>query len=146
MKDLHSHIKVVSLLDPVVVSATGNVADIDLAGYNSAEILIALGTEAGGQTLGASHNLAFKLEHADDNGAGAAGSYAAVEAKDILGFTPSSGVFFTLDDAAKDNAIYKAGYVGGKRFLKITYTETGTVSVPMGLTLVKGHPLDGPVA
>lgn len=146
MKDLHSKLGVVSLLDPVVVAATGNVADIDLAGFNSALILIALGLEAGGQTLGASHNLAFKLEHADDDGTGAAGSYAAVAAKDILGFTPSSGVFFTLDSATEDNAIYKAGYVGGKRFLKITYTETGTVSVPMSLILIKGDPQNSPVA
>jgi len=146
MKDLHNNIKPVSLLDPVVVAATGNVADIDLAGFNSAVILIALGLEAGGQTLGASHNLAFKLEHAPDDGTGAAGTYAAVEAKDIQGFTPVSGVFFTLDSATKDNALYKVGYVGGKRFLKLTYTETGTVSVPMGLTLVKGHPQDSPTA
>ncbi len=145
MKDLYNNISAVSVLHSVVVSATANHADIDLAGYNSAVLLIDLGTDAG-TGLGESHNLAFKLEHADDDGTGAAGSYAAVATADIQGYTPTAGVFLTVDSTDEDNTLYKVGYVGGKRFLKLTYTEAGTVSVPMTIIILKGHPIDAPVS
>lgn len=143
MKDLHSNIKPVSLLHSVVVTATGNVADIDLQGFNSCEFLVDVGVDAG-TGLGASHNLVFTLTHADDNGSGAAGSYANVDAADVLGVTAASGVVLTIDSTDEDNTLYRFGYVGGKRFLKLTYTETGTVSCPISIVLIKGHPADGP--
>ena len=143
MKDLHSNIKPVSILHAVVVSATGNSGDIDLAGFNSAEFLIDAGVDAG-TGLGASHNLVFTLTHADDNGSGAAGTYANVAAADVLGVTPANGVVLTIDSTDEDNTLYRFGYVGGKRFVKLTWTETGSVSMPMSITVVKGAPLDGP--
>lgn len=145
MKDLHSKIAPVSILHAVVVSGTNNSGDIDLAGFNSCEFLIDAGVDAG-TGLGASHNLVFTLTHADDNGSGAAGSYANVAAADVLGVTPSSGVVLTIDSTDEDNTLYRVGYVGGKRFVKLTWTETGTVSMPMSIILVKGDPLDGPTA
>ena len=145
MKDLHSNIKPVSLLDPVVVSATGNTGDVDLQGFNSAEIIVAVGLDAG-TGLSSSHKLVFTLTHADDDGAGSAGDYGDITAGDVLGVTPASNVVLTIDDTDEDNALYRIGYVGGKRFIKLTWTETGTVSMPMAVTLVKGHPNDAPTA
>lgn len=145
MKDLHSNIKPVSILNAVVVSATGNSGDIDLAGFNSAEFLVDVGVDAG-TGLGASHNLVFTLTHADDNGSGAAGTYANVGTADVLGVTPASGVVLTVDSTDEDATLYRFGYVGGKRFVKLTWTETGTVSCPISIVLVKGHPLDSPTA
>ena len=143
MKDLHSNIKPVSILHAVVVSATGNSGDIDLQGFNSAEFLVDAGVDAG-TGLGASHNLVFTLTHADDNGSGAAGSYGNVAAADVLGVTSASGVVLTIDSTDEDNTLYRFGYVGGKRFVKLTWTETGTVSMPMSISIVKGHAADGP--
>lgn len=143
MKDLHSNIKPVSILHAVVVSATGNSGDIDLQGFNSAEFLVDAGVDAG-TGLGASHNLVFTLTHADDNGSGAAGSYGNVAAADVLGVTAASGVVLTIDSTDEDNTLYRFGYVGGKRFVKLTWTETGVVSMPMSISLVKGHAADGP--
>ncbi len=143
MKDLHSNIKPVAVLHPVVVSATGNSGDIDLKGFNSAELIIDAGVDAG-SGLSASHKLVFTLQHADDDGTGAAGSYADVAAGDVLGVTPSSGVVLTIDSTDEDDTLYRIGYVGGKRFIKLTWTETGTVSMPMSVTLIKGHPHDAP--
>lgn len=145
MKDLDSNISPTSILHAVVVSGTSNSGDIDLAGYNSAQFVIDVGVDAG-SGLGASHNLVFTLTHADDNGSGAAGSYANVGTGDVLGVTPSSGVVLTIDSTDEDNTLYTFGYVGGKRFVKLTWTETGTVSMPMSISLIKGHPLDAPVA
>lgn len=144
MKDLCNIIDVEQVLDPAVVSATGNTGDIDLVGANSATLLIAIGEDAG-TGLSASHKLAFKLEHADDDGTGSADSYSACDDDDVLGYEDlSAGVFYTLDSTDEDDAVYKIGYVGGKRFIKLTWTETGTVSVPMAVVLVKGHLQDSP--
>lgn len=145
MKDLYNNIAVTQVTDPATVDATGNSGDIDLQDGNSATLLIAIG-EDGGSGLSSSHKLAFKLEHADDDGTGSADSYAACDDDDVLGYTSltEAGVFFTLDSTDEDDAVYKIGYVGGKRFIKLTWTETGTVSVPMAVLLIQGHLLDSP--
>ena len=48
MKDLHSNIDVVSVLDPIAVSATATYTDIDLQGFNSCELVIAVVVPAEG--------------------------------------------------------------------------------------------------
>jgi len=146
MKDLYNHLKVVQLVDPVVGTNSGApsaVSDIDLAGFNSAVLLWTVGTE--GSTLSGSNYWTLKLEHADDDGTGVAGSYSNVAAADVQGVTPSSGIVATVDDPAEDDTVYKIGYIGGKRFLKATIAETGTgPDLPQALLLIKGHPLDTP--
>jgi hypothetical protein len=148
MKDLYSIIKPTKVVAPVVGTnggAPAAVADIDLAGFNSAVICWEVGLEAG--TLSGSLYWTLKLEHADDDGTGAAGSYANVAAADVLGVTPASGICFTVDDPAEDETVLSMGYVGGKRFLKVTIAETGATSgLPQSVLLIKGHPLDAPVA
>ncbi|MEN6473756.1 MAG: hypothetical protein ABFD81_07075 [Syntrophaceae bacterium] len=137
MKDLHSNIDIVSVLDPVVVSATATHTDIDLAGFNSAELFIWLGLDAG-SGLGESNYLTFTLYDSADGT-----TYAVVETADVLGAgTITSGVILTVDSTDEDNTLYHFGYVGGKRYLQLVVTETGTVSCPMAIGVVKGHPLD----
>lgn len=138
MKDLHNNISAVSVLDPVVVSATATHTDIDLAGFNSAELLIWLGLDAG-SGLSSSNKLVFTLYDSND-----ASTYAVVETADMLGVTVASGVILTVDAVGEDNTLYSFGYVGGKRYLQLVVTETGTVSCPMAIGVVKGHPLDAP--
>lgn len=138
MKDLHNNIDIVSVLDPVVVDKTATYTDIDLAGFNSAELFIWLGTDAG-SGLSDSNKLTFTLYDSNDGT-----NYAVVEAADMLGVTPSSGVILTVDSTDEDNTLYHFGYVGGKRYLQLVVTETGTVSCPMAIGVVKGHPLDAP--
>lgn len=140
MKDLYNNIEVVSVLDPIAIEATAVHTDIDLAGFNSCIILIATGLDAG-TGLSASHKLVFTMDHSDDGI-----TYEAVTTADMLDLTVASGVVLTIDSTDEDNTLYKLGYVGGKRYLQLTYTETGTVSLPMSIIVVKGHPLDAPVA
>lgn len=150
MKDLFSHIegKTADAIVPIV-GANGSAPtalEVDLAGFNSALIFILVGLE--GSALSVSNYWTWKLEHADDSAvAGVAGSYANVAAADVQGVTPSSGIIVTVDDPAEDSTVYKIGYVGGKRFIKITPVETGTgPDLPQAILVVKGHPLDIPVA
>ena len=140
MKDLYNNIEAVSVLNPIAISATAVHTDIDLAGFNSCVILIDTGADAG-TGLSASHKLVFTMDHSDDGT-----TYTAVTTADMLDLTVSSGVVLTIDSTDKDNTLYKLGYIGGKRYLQLTYTETGVVSMPMSIIVVKGHPLDAPVA
>jgi len=149
MKDLFSNIETLTAdaIVPVVGANSSAPAalEVDLKGFNSALILILVGAE--GSTLSGSNYWTWKLEHADDDGTGVAGSYSSVATADVQGVTPVSGIVVTVDDPAEDNAIYKIGYVGGKRFIKITTAETGTgPNLPQAVVVIKGHPENAAVA
>jgi hypothetical protein len=140
MKDLYNNLAASSILDPIVVSATATYTDIDLQGCNSCLLLVSLGLDAG-SGLSADNKLVFVLSDSDDGT-----TYTAVETADMIDLTVTSGVVITVDAVGEDNTLYKLGYVGGQRYLQLVATETGTVSVPMTIILIKGHPQDAPVA
>ena len=144
MKDLYSHISIKQAIAPILVlDATVPAAvDVDLAGCNSAVIEISNAEKPVGDT----GTITLAITHADDTGAGVAGSYTNVAAADILGATPASGVVFTLATALQLAAVTKVGYVGGKRFIKLTLAEanansTGTI---IGINVIESHLLDVP--
>lgn len=150
MRSIHNEIKPVQSLQPQTVTSGGgavNTSDIDLQGFDAAEIIVNVGAN-GGDTLNGTNKFTLKLEHADDDGTGAADSYAAVGDTDIVGATQSSGVFATIDDAAEDSMLYRLGYIGGKRFIKVTITPAGTLSNgnPFSVTIIKGHPYIAPTS
>jgi len=137
MKDLYNHIEFVQAIKPVLVldDTVPAAATVDLAGFNSAVIELSVGlksADAGTITL--------KAEHSD------ATSFAAVAAADMQGVTPAEGVIYTIDADSDDSTsrIVKFGYVGGKRYLKLTIAEVGgnASGVILGVTVVKGHGLD----
>lgn len=140
MKDLYNNIEITSILDPVVVAATATHTDIDLKGFNSACLVVNCGLDAG-TGLSDSHKLVFTLKDSTDGV-----TYANVETADMLDLTVTAGTVITIDAVGEDNSIYKLGYVGGKRYLELTYTETGTVSMPMSIELIKGEPEKSPVS
>ena len=150
MKDLHSNISIVKGLTPqTVTSGDGavNTGNVDLQGFNSAEIEFSIGANLG-DTLSGTNKFTVALTHAPDDGAGSPGDYANVEAADVLGVTPATGVVFTIDAAAEDELVYRCGYVGGKRFIKVTITPNGTLTSgnPCAINIIKGHPSDAPTS
>lgn len=140
MRDLYHNLKEVSVLHPVVVTATATYTDIDLAGFNSCILLIDVGVDAG-SGLSSSHKLVYTLQDSADGV-----TYADVETADMIDLTVASGVVLTIDSTDEDNTLYKLGYIGGKRYLQLVGTETGTVSCPISITLIKGDPANAPVA
>jgi hypothetical protein len=142
MKDLYSNIETVSLLAPVSVTATGTITDIDLQGFNSACILIHLGTDSG-TGLSATDYWTFTMKDSPDGT-----TYTAVETADMVDLTVTSGIVLTVDAEDEDNTLYKIGYVGGQRYLELTYTETttGSNATLMSIELIKGNPEIAPVA
>jgi len=147
VRDLHSNIDIVTAIFPVLVldATTPDAAEVDLRGFNSAEVEISVGLKSAD-----AGTITIQLTHADDDGTGVAGDYANVAAADVLGVTPSSGIIHTVDcdaDASTSN-VFRYGYIGGKRFIKITVAEAGDNAngVILGVNVVKGHPDLGPTS
>ena len=98
---------------------------VDLQGLASAEIVV---------DIGAVTNIAnspqpswtFALQHSDTVNSG----FAAVEATDAVlpdgAALGANGVFATVDDAAEDDAIYRIGYIGNKRYVRVVATAANT--------------------
>ena len=137
MKDLHNSIDIESILHPIGITATATYTDIDLAGANSAELVIDIGLDA------ALTDAAYWEFHLYDSADGV--TYAAVETADMLGVTVTDGLILTVNSTDEDNTIYNYGYVGGKRYLELIVTEAGTaLTGVMGIMIIKGNLLDSP--
>jgi len=137
MKDLHNNIDITSILHPIGITDTAIYPDIDLAGANSAELVIDIGLDA------ALTGTAYWEFHLYDSADGV--TYAVVETADMLGVTVTAGLILTVNSTDEDNTIYSYGYVGGKRYLELVVTEAGTaLTGVMGIMIIKSDLLDSP--
>lgn len=148
MKDLLSKLAIVPIVGPASISADNTSSPIDLKGYGSA--LIVLGVGIGGITFDPTNKIEFKLVHADDKADGSPpdpADYVAVAAKDVHGASVGEGgIIKALTAAHPAAAVYKVGYAGNKRWLKLLADFAGThgTATPLSLLLVKGHGVDNP--
>lgn len=136
MKDLHSIIEVAELIAAATYSADNTPVAVDLLGFESAEIALAIG--AGGITFTSTNKIEFVLTHSDDNS-----TYTNVTADDLLGVSSvTSGIVKSLDAAHATADVTRFGYRGGKRYLKLLADFSGThgTGTPIGAVVVKGHP------
>ncbi len=145
MRDLHDNIAHVTAVAPRTIAGSNLASgDIDLAGFNAVEIVAFLGDidELGGSPVGAA-KLEVKLEHADDDGSGVPAAYANVGLADVLG--PSSVTNGIVASTTTDNNFLEVGYLGDKRFLRVTLVPTGlTNGGPVAAWAAKGSPRHAP--
>ena len=140
MKDLSNSISPAVSLAAAVRSAAANGTGVDLQGYESATVLVDVGAE--GDTLSSSVFFEVSLEESDDNS-----TFTDVEQAGIVdGTIASGGIFLKLDgttggDPDTTGGIFRVGYVGGKRYIRVVLAKTGTHSngTPIGAMVVKGH-------
>jgi hypothetical protein len=132
MRDLHNSIKC-SLAEPPVAALnnldTAFVSTIlDTANFGSAEFVGILGTNTD-----ANATFAVLVEDGDD---AALADAAAVDDAYLLG-VEAMGL-----DFADDNKVFKIGYVGPKRYVRVTVTPTGNNSgdVFFSAVWIQGHP------
>lgn len=132
-KDLKNNLSVASTIEPAGHTATATGTAVDLLGYQSALVVISTGT------FGASTDFGFEVQESDASGSG----FAAVASDDLIGTEPT-GVQATGD---LDNTVYRIGYIGTKRYIRVVATKgSGSNACPFGVNVVRGHPLDAPVA
>lgn len=140
MHNLTSNLLIEQVLKPqVIIGSALNSGNIDTQGVGALSVAVLVGLS--GDTLSGSVHIALKIEHADDNGSGAPGSYAACTDDDVLNITGlSSGVFVDIDSGSEDEKRYVLDYIGGKRFVKVTATPTGlTNGTPIAMLTLKGN-------
>lgn len=136
MKDLHNNILVSRLLSPVsVADNTAQVSQIiDTRGYASLELLIAIGSVADADVT-----FTVLVEHGD---AANLSDAAAVPDSQLLGTEALAG--FQFDD---DNEVRKIGYVGDKRYVRMTITPANNASAALlAAVAIQGHAAIAPVA
>ena len=128
MKDLHSSLSLIAALIPAVQAATATSAALDLQGFNSAEVLIQTGAIVG------AGDFTVKLQHSDTT---TSGDFVDTAAVDRLGSFPAS---------LATDSLYRVGYKGGKRYVRTVTTKNGGTSIIAGISLLRGHPTDAPIA
>ena len=136
MRDLYRNILVTQHLHPVTSSTTKTSTTVDLKGYDSANVLFAVG--ASGDTLSGSVYWTLKLTHSDDDS-----SYSDVALVDLN----NASATVVIDSASEDKTVYGFGYHGSKRYLRAVATPTGTHTngTPLGIVALRGTPAYAPV-
>ena len=139
MKDLSNNISPAVSLPAAVRTAAANGTGVDLQGYESATVLVDVGAE--GDTLSSSVHFEISLEESDDDS-----TYTDVAQASIIdGTIASGGIFLKLDgttggDPDTTGGIFRVGYVGNKRYIRVVIAKTGTHSTgtPIGAMVVRG--------
>ncbi|MGO6999008.1 hypothetical protein [Rhizobium leguminosarum] len=143
MKDLHSKLTIVNAIGAAVLAADNTPAAIDLQGYDSAEIVLAIGI--GGITFDATNKVEFKLTESDDDV-----TYNAVAIEDMLGLSSvgAGGIIKSLIAAQAAATVSRFGYKGGKRYLKLLADFSGThgTGTPISALVIKGNGFSNPQA
>tara|TARA_B110000444_G_C18794751_1_gene574271 strand:+ start:206 stop:658 length:453 start_codon:yes stop_codon:yes gene_type:complete len=143
MFDIKNNLKIVKGLSPATITANTSSAECDLKGFSGAMCVVTTGVS--GDTLSGTVFWNITLEHGDTSGA----LSTVTSSKDVTGGTLAANNSWALINAAGDASnVFGIGYVGGKQFLKITITKTGTHSngTIFGANFIKGHPISAPVS
>lgn len=134
MRDLFNHVHPVVAVAPAAATSDNTAwasGWIDRKGYESLTFLLATGTEAD-----ADATFAVTIQDADAENQSDA---AAVTDANLLGTLALAGFTFADDGEAR-----KVGYVGNKRYAKITVTPTANASAAyLSIIALLGHPWNG---
>lgn len=126
-KDIYSNVGQAVAVVPAVLTATNTSAAIDLAGFESAAVLINTGALVGAAVFNVT------LEESDASGSG----FAAVAASKIQG---------TLPTPLAASTAYKLGYLGAKRYIRTVLTLASGTSLAVSAVVLKGNARDKPTA
>lgn len=136
MRDLHNNIAIKRAIAPVsVADTTAQVSQIiDTSGYGSLEFVITPGAIA---DVDATFTVLV-----EDGDASNMSDAAAVADTGLLGTEALAG--FQFDD---DNECRKIGYIGHKRYVRLTITPVANASAALlSAVAVLGHPYSAPTA
>jgi hypothetical protein len=136
MKDLFNQVHPLRVISPVsVADTTAQVGQIiDKKGFESLTYVIATGSIAD-----ADATFTVLLEESDDSGMSGA---TAVADADLLGTEVLAA--FQFDD---DNETRKLGYIGSKRYTRLTITPVANASAAvLAAVAILGNPMIAPTA
>jgi hypothetical protein len=119
MKDLYSVVAFRAAVGPAVLAATTMGAVIDLIGYQSASISIAVGV--GGIAFDATNKIDFRLMHSEDGV-----TFDPIIDAYVQGVTGIvNGIIRTLNTPHPAADTFKVGYFGYRRFHRVDAVFSG---------------------
>lgn len=142
MRDLYNSVSLLAVVAAATLTATPTPTVIDRQGFES--LVIEVGVGIGGITFTGTNKLEIVVEHSDDGT-----TYEAVTVDDLQGVeSVTSGVVKAWTAAKAAASLDKIGYVGGRRYVKVTPTFGGThaTGTPVAVTALLGSPHILPVA
>ncbi len=127
MRDALNDLKVTSAFNYAARTASANGTNIiDMQGYSACTFVVQLATVT---TADSSNLFTFTLEHGSDSSLSDAVTVTAA-----LGLLGSNLV---INNTNQSNMRGLMGYVGGKRYVRIVATETGTASAAFSADAVQ---------
>lgn len=141
LKDMHSSIIAMVAVGAAVFSADANGATVDVADTVGCEFVLNVGV--GGITFDGTNYIDVVMEESDDGTA-----WTAVDDQYVHGMTGvTDGVIKTFGDAHAAAAVYRFGYVGYKRYVRLRLDFSGThgAGTPISAVAVL-HGMDNPQA
>lgn len=141
-KDMISHQNPIQLLVAAAQKVTVLSSAIDMQGFDALTLEAFLGVS--GDTLSGIVLIELEVQESADDSV-----YTAVADDDLIGDVVTAtnvGTFGLIDDPAEDDQLYKIGYRGTKRFIKINAVFTGahTNGIPLTLAAIQGLPSYSP--
>ncbi len=127
-RDLYSNIGLAQAIVPAVKSAAGDGIAIDTKGYSSIAFIVNTGAIASDGDFGVA------IQESDTT---TGGDFTAAGAEFVDSNAPAT---------LAASSIYKLGYRGNKRYVRLQLTKAGGTSIALGAVAVLGHPHDAPVA
>lgn len=124
MQDLKNNVDVVKSIDPATHNSNQTGAGVDLQGYESSMAVVHSGTVTDG-----THTP--KMQESDDDSV-----YTDVATADLEGTFANIGA----------DAVQRVGYKGGKRYIRVFVSSSGTTGAVYGAAVLRGHPHHAPAA
>jgi hypothetical protein len=112
-------------------TATKTGSTIDTRGFGAVTFIVEVGAVA---TADGSNTVSFSLDHSDDGS-----TWTAV------GASKTKGDGITIDATGDAHKVGALGYIGGKRYVRLVGTETGTTDANYGALALLGLPELAPV-
>jgi hypothetical protein len=127
-RDLTGRLSPALSLAPAARTTSANGTGVDLQGYESATVLFIAGTITDG-----THTP--KLQESDDNS-----TFSDVAAEKLI------GSFSAVTSSSGGNSVQEVGYLGGKRYIRVAVTVSGSPSTGgvYGAVIVCGNPRSMP--
>lgn len=131
MRDLYHDLTANHSIKPqTVTTSNANGTSVDLLGFRGA--LIIINTGAVGALQDGTNKCVFGIFESSDNS-----TYTAVADTDLVGGNNT----ITVDANAEANTTYQRAYIGANRYILVRCAVSGTISLPIGASIVQGIPI-----
>jgi len=157
MRDGYSGFKFFQALEPQDVAAGGatNGISVDVRGYQTATIIVNVGTATGGGALSADNRFQLMLEHANSDADGSVNFSEVYPSQMLHSVVGTAGAYSTLNSGIFQSIasvtsyacmVFAVGYIGPRRWIRLRVSEVGAPSTySMGAIAVLGMPANWPV-